>query len=191
MIEHILFAFSAAIVTISTNLDNLVILFGLIMVMETRRAVFGFAAAQMIILSLSLVIASGLDHSRFLNWVGYLGIIPLSLGLYGIWQQRKGSGERQLPDTGAITSVVALFLTLSIDTLAAMTPLFADSTPAFRLTALIGAGCSLATLIGIASWGAPRAQVLGPRFARLDRIAPYIMVAVGLYILVNSPTDVL
>lgn len=191
MIEHILFGISAGVVTVSTNLDNLVVMFGLIMVMDTRRVVIGFAVAQTIVISLALVIASGLDQSGFLNWVGYLGIIPLCLGLYGIWQQIRGADSRKMPDTGAITSVVALFLSLSIDTLVAMTPLFADSTPAFRMTALIGAACALAGLIGVASWGAPRAQVLGPRFARLDRIAPYIMVSVGLYILVNSPTDVL
>ena len=139
MVEHILFALSAAIVTVSTNLDNLVVLFGLIMVMETRRAVLGFAAAQTIILTVALIIASGLDQSRFLNWVGYLGLIPMSLGLYGIWQHWYAGDEgRPMPDTGAITSVVALFLSLSIDTLAAMTPLFADSTPAFRVTALFG-----------------------------------------------------
>ncbi|MEX0277309.1 MAG: hypothetical protein AB3N07_13470 [Ruegeria sp.] len=191
MIEHILFAISAGIVTVSTNLDNLFVLFGLIMVMSTRRAVAGFAVAQTIILLLALVIASGLDQSGLLNWVGYLGIIPLTIGLYGIWQQISGAEGRKMPDTGAITSVVILFLSLSIDTLAAMTPLFADSTPAFRFSALIGAFCALAMLIALASWGAPRAQVLGPRIARLDRIAPYIMVSVGLYILVNSPTDVL
>ncbi|WP_170463766.1 hypothetical protein [Ruegeria arenilitoris] len=191
MLEHILFAISAAIVTVSTNLDNLVVLFGLIMVIQTRRAVVGFAVAQTIILALALIIATGLDQSRFLDWVGYLGFIPLSLGLYGIWQQAKGSDVRRHTNSGATPSVIALFLSLSMDTLAAMTPLFADSAPAFRVTALIGAGCALTALILIASWGAPRAQVLGPRFARLDRIAPYIMVAVGLYILVNSPTDVL
>ncbi len=189
MTEHIIFAISAGIVTISTNLDNLVVLFGLVMVMQTRRAVVGFAVAQALILSLSLVVASGLDHTGFLNWVGYLGIVPLTLGLRGIWHQLSGAEERKIPERGAVTSVVVLFLSLSIDTLAAMTPLLADSTPAFRVAALVGAVCALAGLTTLASWGAPRAQSLGPRIARLDRIAPYIMVSVGLYILVNSPTD--
>ncbi|WP_171121392.1 MULTISPECIES: hypothetical protein [unclassified Ruegeria] len=189
MVEHILFAISAGIVTISTNLDNLVMLFGLVMVMKTARAVIGFAVAQVLILSLSLAIASGLDQTSFLHWVGYLGIVPLALGLRGIWHQMSGKDDHKIPERGAVTSVVVLFLSLSIDTLAAMTPLLADSTPAFRVTALIGAAFALTGLIALASWGAPRAQNLGPRIARLDRIAPYIMVSVGLYILINSPTD--
>lgn len=191
MIDYTLFAFSAGVAMISTNLDNLAVLLGLMLVMEHRRAIAGFALAQVIVLALAMAVASGLSQSGIPSWIGYLGIVPLVLGLRGIWQQFTGTETDEAEPKGAVTSAVTLFLSLSIDSFAVMTPLLADSTPVFRLSALAGAFCAAVVMVAVATWGAPHAQSLGPRVARLDRIAPYIMVCVGLYILLNTPTDAL
>ena len=191
MLEYLLFAVSAGIAMVSTNLDNLAVLLGLMLVMDHRRALVGFAVAQAIVLSLALAVATGLSHSGLPGWIGYLGLIPLALGLRGIWHQLTSSDRPEEESKGAVTSVVTLFLSLSVDSFAVMTPLLADSTVFFRLAAVIGAVCAATLLASVAAWGAPHAQNLGPRIARLDRIAPYIMVCVGLYILFNSPTDAL
>ncbi|WP_420587162.1 hypothetical protein [Ruegeria sp.] len=174
---------------VSTNLDNLAVLLGLMLVMDNRRAVAGFAVAQAIVLALALGVATGLSQTGLPAWIGYLGLIPLVLGLRGIWRQFTTADQAEGEIKGDVTSVVALFLSLSVDSFALMTPLLADSAPAFRLTALVGAACASVSLALIATWGAPRAKILGPRVARLDRIAPYVMVCAGLYILLNSPTD--
>jgi cadmium resistance protein CadD (predicted permease) len=191
MPEHLLFAISAALVTVSTNLDNLAVLLGLIVVVSARRAVMGFVIAQLGILIVSLAIASGLSQTGILSWIGYLGVIPLILGLRGLWRQFTQHEETDTQDRSHVSSIVVLFLSLSIDTLAAMTPLLADSTATFRIAAVIGAVVAVLGVSTIAILGAPRAQSLAPRFARLDRITPYVMVSVGLYILLNTPTDVL
>ena len=190
MFDHILFSLSAGVAMVSTNLDNLAVLLGLILIMEQRRAIVGFAIAQIIMLSLAMTIAIGLDQSGVPQWIGYLGLVPLAFGLRGIWRQVRGTQADDTSDRGAVSSVVTLFLSLSVDSFAVMTPLLADSTPTFRLAALVGAGAAAGALIWVAVWGAPRAKRLGPQVARLDRIAPYVMVCVGLYILLNSPTDV-
>ncbi len=189
MVEHLLFAISAGVAMVSTNLDNLAVLLGLMLVMDNRRAVAGFAVAQAIVLALALGVATGLSQTGLPAWIGYLGLIPLVLGLRGIWRQFTTADQAEGEIKGDVTSVVALFLSLSVDSFALMTPLLADSAPAFRLTALVGAACASVSLALIATWGAPRAKILGPRVARLDRIAPYVMVCAGLYILLNSPTD--
>ncbi|UUV07544.1 hypothetical protein [Ruegeria sp. YS9] len=176
---------------ISTNLDNLAVLLGLILVMEQRRAIVGFAVAQTIVLSLAMTVAVGLNQSGLPFWIGYLGLVPLVFGLRGIWHQFREADNEGAVSKGAVTSVVTLFLSLSIDSFAVMTPLLADSAPSYRVVALIGAASAAALLVVVAAWGAPHAKSLGPRVARLDRIAPYIMVCVGLYILFNSPTDML
>ncbi|WP_170425000.1 hypothetical protein [Ruegeria arenilitoris] len=191
MAEYLLFAASSWVVMVSTNLDNLAVLLGLILVMDRRRSLLGFAMAQTLVLGLALAVATGLSQSGLPDWIGYLGVIPLGLGLLGIWRQVSGNGHESDIPKGEVASVVTLFLSLSVDTFAVMTPLLADSDAQFRLAALIGAGIASASLAGIAAWGAPHAQKLGPRAARLERVAPYIMVCVGLYILSNSPTDVL
>ncbi|NOC44739.1 hypothetical protein [Ruegeria sp. HKCCD7559] len=189
MLDHALFAVSAGIAMISTNLDNLAVLLGLILVMEQRRAIVGFAVAQTIVLSLAMTVAVGLNQSGLPFWIGYLGLVPLVFGLRGIWHQFREADTEGAESKGAVTSVVTLFLSLSIDSFAVMTPLLADSAPSYRVVALIGAASAAALLVVVAAWGAPHAKSLGPRVARLDRIAPYIMVCVGLYILFNSPTD--
>lgn len=191
MFDHILFSLSAGVAMVSTNLDNLAVLLGLILIMEQRRAIIGFAIAQAIVLSLAMTVAVGLDQSGIPQWIGYLGLVPLLFGLRGIWQQYSGTEAQDIGSRGAVSSVVTLFLSLSVDSFAVMTPLLADSTSSFRLAALSGAALAAIALVAVASWGAPRAKSLGPQVARMDRIAPYIMVCVGLYILFNSPTDVL
>ncbi|WP_209596198.1 cadmium resistance transporter [Ruegeria sp. HKCCSP351] len=191
MLDHALFAASAGIAMISTNLDNLAVLLGLILVIEQRRAIIGFAVAQTIVLTLAMTVALGVDQSGAPFWIGFLGLVPLVFGLRGIWRQFVGSNSEETEAKGAVTSVVTLFLSLSIDSFAVMTPLLADSAPSYRVAALIGAALAASVLVFIAAWGAPRAKSLGPRVARMDRIAPYIMVCVGLYILFNSPTDTL
>lgn len=189
MLEYVLFAVSAGVALVSTNLDNLAVLLGLLLVMDKTRAIAGFACAQILMLVLSMVVAIGVNRNGVPFWIGYLGVVPLVLGLRGIWQQFSGTGASEMGTKSAVTSVVTLFLSLSIDSFAVMTPLLADSTLGFRWAALIGAGLAATGLVLLASWGAPHAQSLGPRVARMDRIAPYIMVCVGLYILINSPTD--
>jgi len=191
MLDYVLFAISSGIAVISTNLDNLAVLLGLLIVMDQRRAIAGFAVAQVIVLAAATAIASGLNQSGVPNWIGYLGFVPLVLGVRGIWRQTRADDTQDVPVGGAATSVLLLFLSLSFDSFAMITPLLADSSVGFRVAAIIGALCAAALLVGVASWGAPRAKSLGPRIARLDRIAPFIMVLVGLYILINSPTDIL
>ncbi|WP_216598991.1 MULTISPECIES: hypothetical protein [unclassified Ruegeria] len=191
MLDHALFAVSAGIAMVSTNLDNLAVLLGLILVMEQRRAIIGFAVAQTLVLTLAMTVALGLNQSGVPFWIGYLGIVPLVFGFRGIWKQYRDAEAQDADSNAAVTSVVTLFLSLSIDSFAVMTPLLADSAPTFRVAALVGAVVAATGLVAVATWGAPRAKSLGPRVARLDRIAPYIMVCVGLYILFNSPTDVM
>ncbi len=191
MLDHILFALSAGVAHVSTNLDNLAVLFGLIMVMGRGRPVIGFAVAQVILLTLAMGFAIGLSQSGYPSAIGYLGIVPLLLGVRGVWRQIKGEGQIDTQPQGAVVSVVILFLSLSFDSFAVLTPLFAESSPSYRLAGLIGAALAAATLTALAAWGAPKAKNFAPRLARLDRIAPYIMIAVGLYILSNSATDML
>ncbi|NVO55187.1 hypothetical protein HW561_05220 [Rhodobacteraceae bacterium B1Z28] len=191
MIEYLLFSVSAGVALISTNLDNLAVLLGLMIAMEQRRAIVGFAIAQVIVLALAIAVANGLSQSGISSWIGYLGVVPLVLGLRGVWLQITATKTQEMSSKSAAASVVVLFLSLSIDSFAVITPLLADSTAAFRLAAVLGAGIAGAVLVIIAIWGAPRAKSLGPRIARMDRIAPYIMICVGLYILLNTPTDAL
>ncbi|WP_170480462.1 hypothetical protein [Ruegeria arenilitoris] len=191
MLDHILFALSAGIAQISTNLDNLAVLFGLIIVMGRGRPVTGFAVAQAILLALAMGFAVGLSHTGYPAAIGYLGIVPLLLGTRGAWQQIRKREQVETRPQGAVASVIVLFLSLSFDSFAVLTPLFAESSPSYRLAGLIGAVTAAAAMSLLAAWGAPKAQRFAPQLVRFDRITPYVMIAVGLYILSNSATDML
>ena len=103
MLDHALFAVSAGIAVISTNLDNLAVLLGLILVMEQRRALVGFAVAQTIVLSLAMTVAVGLNQSGLPFWIGYLGLVPLVFGLRGIWRQFRNAETENTESKGAVT----------------------------------------------------------------------------------------
>jgi cadmium resistance protein CadD (predicted permease) len=125
--------------------------------------------------------------------VGYLGLIPVGLGLWGIWRHHAApNADGQIPEVRAsILALTVLFLSLSFDTFAVFTPLLADSQAAFTAPVLGGA---LISTIAIAAVGAASAGIAPSRKARvakLERFAPYVMIAVGLYVLLNTATDAL
>ncbi len=93
-----------------------------------------------------------------------------------------------MPVSFALT--VLFFLGLATDSFAVMTAIFADSQPAFDLAAFVGA---LISVTAITVSGVLFARVAGCAkrvLAWLQAIGPFVMIAVGLYVLANTPTDI-
>lgn len=191
MLDHVVFAASAFMAQVLTNLDNLMALVALMMVTGPRRAVLGFMLAQALVICAAFLLALGVEDI-VPHWAGYLGIVPLALGLFGIVRQMRGSGEFDTPalSAGASTLVtMLLFVSLSMDTFAVLAPLLADSVPSFRLAGVVGASVAAVTLAAFGFIGG-RARVMTGRLAqRLEYLVPYVMICAGLYILSNSWTD--
>ncbi|MCU9837581.1 hypothetical protein OEZ49_07370 [Ruegeria sp. WL0004] len=184
------FAASAALAQILTNLDNLALLLALVVATGPRIAVGGYLLAQAVVLSAALAVALGLGGLP-LYWIGYLGLVPLALGLRGIAAQWRGQGEaeQQVPMRRGLMATAVLFLSLSLDSFAVLTPLLADSAPAYRWAGLTGAsGAALALGMGGFAAGSLR-QGLGRWAARLEALAPWVMLGAGLYVLSNTGTD--
>lgn len=187
------FAVSAALAHALTNLDNLAVLLALLLPVGVARALTGYVAAQAIVLLAALGLAAGAAEV-LAGWSGWLGLIPLGLGLWTLWRRIRGAGEGTdlpPPRETPVLSLVALFLGMSLDSFAVMTPLLADSTPAFRLAAVTGAVASVAIMALAAltlSRVTGRARV---RVARLETLGPYAMIAAGTYVLLNTGTDMM
>lgn len=191
MLEHFGFALSAALVQVATNLDNLAVLLGLMLTLPRRVAVAAFLCAQGLVVSAALAVAYGASDA-LAGWVGYLGVLPIGLGL---WQLRPGRGaEADTPSPavsrGSVPVTTALFLSLSVDSFLVMTPVLADSAGSFRMAAVTGAlAAALGMAFGAASLFKP-GGVLSAILPRLDRLTPFVMILAGIYVLSNTGTDV-
>ena len=191
--ELIAFGLSAAVAQVLTNLDNLAALLALSLVVGKWRAIAGYVAAQAVILCLAMMVAVGSDQMLPAN-VGWLGLVPLTLGLRGAWQQLKGNDEEEAQVFSRQSSLLMtslLFLSLSMDSFAVMAPLLADSTALFRLAALVGAILAVLALGAIGLAFAMTARATGPWTHRFERLAPFVMMAAGVYVLIDSGTDLL
>ncbi|MBE1282332.1 MAG: hypothetical protein GJ676_03375 [Rhodobacteraceae bacterium] len=189
--DELAMAGSAALAQVLTNLDNLAVLLVLQLTLGAGRTTIGYVLSQAIMLTAALAVAIGADRT-LPDWSGYLGLVPLALGLRGIWLQWSSAAEES-PDTisrkAGILGVTFLFLGLSFDSFSVMAPLLADSLPAYRPWALAGASLAVLGLVTLARGVASSART-SPKWAlRLERLGPVAMIAVGIYVLFNSGTD--
>ncbi|MGV6805067.1 MAG: hypothetical protein ACWA49_12745 [Ruegeria sp.] len=191
MLDYVVFAASAFMAQVLTNLDNLMALVALMIVTGPRRAVLGFMLAQALVISAAFLLALGVEDV-VPHWAGYLGAIPLTLGLIGVKRQFRDEEANDAPalSAGASTLVtMLLFVSLSMDTFAVLAPLLADSTPNFRLAGLTGASLAALSLAALGLIGGQAKVMTGRLAQRLEYLVPYVMICAGLYILSNSWTD--
>lgn len=191
MLDHVIFALSAALAQVLTNLDNLAALIALMLVSGAVSSVAGFLLAQMLVLVAAMAVAYGVSDT-VPHWAGYLGVFPVGLGLWGLWRQFSSDAEAPaspLPAGASVVVTTLLFLSMSVDSFIVMAPLLADSAPSYRIAGLIGAVLAVCALAALALAGA-RATSFAERIARrMEKIVPYVMICAGIYILSNTWTD--
>lgn len=188
----ILVAISAA-AFVSTNLDNLLVLAAILAMSPTRPApvLAGYLSAAVLVIGTALLIArvGDLIDARY---VGLLGLIPVALGLRGLLRLLRGNsapGTALRTEAGFWRTIVVI-LAISGDSLAVYVPLLADTSPGLDPVAVV----TLLTSAGIAA-GTARLLVsrpaVGTRVTWLgDRLMPWLMIGVGIYVLADTPTDV-
>lgn len=127
--------------------------------------------------------------------VGYLGLIPIALGLRGLYGLIRADGtvEARLASSKGQNLVLSIALTQvanGVDTVLVFGPLLADSRTGLDYVMMVG-------FVGMALLWFALARVLernAGRLRLLDRyghwIAPIVLIVVGLYILADTPTDV-
>ena len=180
------FLLSVALAHAATNLDNLAMLLVLSHSAGREKALAGFLLAQAAVLALALALGSGAE-ALIGSQTRWLGLVPIAFGLLSLRQSERAPATFK-GSAGAL-AVTALFLGLSIDTLAVLTPIFAESVLRFDLDALTGASLSALAIGGSVYLltGAPKRAL--PAIDRLNRIAPFVMIAAGIYVLMDTGTD--
>lgn len=180
----------------STNTDNLL----LIAVLLGRKSQRPSAVLIGYVIAVAIIAVAGLVAARLADavpggYLGYLGIIPLAMGLVRLYRSLGGvasPGDDSARPTGVgILAVAALMLSNGSDTLAVLLTLFAE-TPE-PLTYVLAATIVVAACLwfALARWLAGHAWVAA-RIERLERwLVPLLLIGLGLYILMDTGTDVI
>ena len=174
-----------------TNVDNLLILTTLCS--DARRrgaAVGGFLVAAVFVLAVSYA-ARLLDGVLAPAYLGYLGILPLALGLRLAIMGPSGPGERTV--AASTPAIAVLLIANSSDTIAAFAPLIAESSRAARLALVAGYALAAVVWLTIMLTVSKQAEIRFRSSDRARRIAHYFaattMIVIGSYILWDTATD--
>lgn len=185
---------------IATNIDNLLILVVLQGANVGRRSavLLGFVISTIAVMCASAV---GLALGSLVGpgLIGYLGIVPLLLGchlLYQAWRSVEHdspeiSDAERRGEQGIWFSTFILMFSNSGDSIAVFLPLLAESGRA----ALLVIVCVY--LLSALSWAALSYLISGQRELaariekRAEKIIPWMMIGIGIYILMDSSTDTL
>jgi cadmium resistance protein CadD (predicted permease) len=198
-----IFAVSAT-TFVATSLDNLLILVGFQTSnsIPTRSISLGFLAAMMTMIGVALTLAAAADAGLPFP-VGYLGLAPIAIGLYhGVKAFQPDPDREAVADSfsregvagkRAIAGFASVFLTMlanSGDSLLVFTALIADTKRQADLGILATVLVMAGAWVWVARWlsGHPRLREPLQGFARFG--LPILLIGVGLYILTDSPTDV-
>jgi cadmium resistance protein CadD (predicted permease) len=179
---------------VATNIDNLALLVGWLVGKQVAvsRIFAGYMTGMFILLSLSIII-SFVSFVLPLSYLGFFGIIPVLLGFIMLLGLIRG-GEESDHQPGVKGALVAIALTQvanGVDTVLVFAPLLVDSRTEIDYTIA-------ATFLVVAVLWFWFAQLLCYHASRLEVItkigrwiAPVVMIAVGLYILDNTATDMI
>ena len=178
----------------ATNVDNLTILVSWMLAGRTSFAAItrGYAMATVAVLAISTIL--GLSSSVIpIELIGYLGVFPIGLGIYAMIGQIRGGNQQACADAGngAALGIATTLTANSADSIIIFAPMLADS------QAIIDLYIASAFVVVATAWFW-MAKVASQRAAKLDAvtrvagwIAPFIMIYVGIYILMNTATDVM
>lgn len=184
----------------ATNTDNLILLVVLMGASPEKRSAhtLGFLSSALAVLAIATgaaLLGAVVDPTL----LGYMGLLPLSFGIYLLvrarWVAVPGSSDARTDQAtnagGGWLATAVLMFSNSADSLAIFIPLFAESDSeavlweeaVFLVMAVFWAG--LAWRIADQPQLARRIEAAG------ERLVPWIMILAGAYILVNTGTDTL
>jgi len=159
---------------------------------RAQRVAAGYLGSQWLVVGVAWG-ASRFSKSLPQESLGYLGVVPIGLGIWRAWQLRGSArtDAARSPATGGALEVSLVNSAQNSDNLAVFTCLFADSAQALHGAVLGTLAASAAAWCGLGFWLARRTRLAQP-LRRASRFAlPFLLIAVGVYILADTATDVI
>ena len=184
---------------LATNLDNLTLLGALLARYQNRvwTVSLAYLACMLILGLVSFWIGLAAVYAP-VEYLGFLGFIPISIGLVGLIQFRRGAEEAITENGVSLGNGTSIFFAALLsqlgngaDTVATFAALFADSTAAadVLIALCILVMSILFVMVAIYAVRHPALSKWIERYA--NRLMPYILIIVGAYIVANTATDLL
>jgi len=185
----------SALTFVSTSFDNFVLLLGFFADDEyPRRQVVGGYIVAVVVVVLGAWVASAAVEQAPSQYMGYLGFIPLSLGLVGLYRLVRYAGPAvpaaEPTSAKGFLPVMFVMLANSGDSLSVYVSVFADTAEVLEVPILVTAAVLALLYAAIARWLATRSGLAGPvqRAARV--LLPFLLIGIGVYVLLDTGTDV-
>ncbi|MDJ0530928.1 MAG: cadmium resistance transporter [Xenococcaceae cyanobacterium MO_207.B15] len=132
------------------------------------------------------------------QFVGLLGLIPLSLGFWELFQRLRQRASNSVSDSQIVVQPSRNLMILSIimianggDSLAVFTALFADTEWYLKWLVLVSALAMSLIWFNLAIW-LVRINFVSKSKERLTQmLMPLLLIGIGIYIMVDSPTDII
>ena len=180
----------------ATNIDDLVVL-TVLFVASARGALHGWKvvagqyAGFVTLVAISVVAAAGLTIVPD-KWVGFLGLIPLAIGIYGLVRTLRRRGDDDDDDDDDAISAVGLLGVAGItiangsDNISLYTPVFRTNpvqdtvVTIIVFLVLVAVWCLTARFIGTS-------KTVSELLERVEHwLVPAVFIGLGLYILIES-----
>jgi len=182
-----------AITFVATNLDNLGLL--VILIAEesysAREVAWGYLLSALIVFAAAWLVAEAVELTPERH-LGYLGFVPIGLGLYRAWELTRGqpTDTSIRASSAGMIAVTLLMLAQSADTLAVYVSLFADTSENLEMAMLITFSACAVGWVVLARWLAGHRLIAEPleRWGRY--LLPVLLIIIGVLILLDTPTDV-
>ena len=178
----------AMIAYASTNVDNLLLVTSTASRAGSRRpVVYGFLLASVGVLSVSVAFTATAELFAP-RALGLLGFVPIVVGLKILLNLHKAQENETMADVGAL-SVALVLLANSSDTIAVLGPLLAESEPVALFSMLAGYIVMAGIWLTLAIYLSERVAQMGMVMRAAKWATPIIMIAFGIYILLDTTTD--
>ncbi len=197
--EDIVLALSVSFVAfLSTSIDNLFLLVTLSLHPKygTGKVRAGYLLAIVLMLVICVILAQSAQLMPT-KLIPYIGLIPLGIGLYELYQllfNKEDSStiahEGLTTGKGTVWAIAVIMLTHSWDSIGVLAPLFADTRTTLLPWMAVSVLTTGALLILTGQWAVshPKTRQILAKVA--PKILPFLLIGVGIYILTNTPTDV-
>jgi cadmium resistance protein CadD (predicted permease) len=184
---------------VATNLDNYILLVSLLARYrdQATNVVAGYFVCMVIFGFTGYWIGAAASVAP-VEYLGFLGIVPISIGTYELVKLRRGRTETTVDATQPASGERKAFMTTLMsqlgngaDTIVIFGVLFADSTPLADTLIILTLAAMAVTfvVVGIYTVRHPALSKWIGRYAH--RVMPFILIVVGAYVLANTASDLL
>ena len=184
---------------VATNMDNFILLVSLLARYRSHAGIVvaGYFACMTILGFTGYWVAAAASVAP-VEYLGFLGIVPISIGTYELYRLRYGTVNEDVAANISAGGAQKIFMTTLVsqlgngaDTVVVFGVLFADSMRSADLLILVtlAAMAAIFAIVGIYAVRHPALSKWIDRYAR--RAMPFVLIVVGMYVFTNTATDLL